>query len=104
MRNRRAKTARRRARSTSRTLGELLYERETEIRQPRPERGHGRDRRRHPRAVIALNVVLILRLSRAQSDELGNTQLDVIRSDLEDTITEAETDVLRVAMGAEQLM
>lgn len=55
-------------------------------------------------AVIAMNVALILNLSRDQSDEIGNTQLDVIRSDLQDTITEAETRVLRVAIGAEQLM
>ncbi len=55
-------------------------------------------------AVIAVNTTLILKLSHAQSDELGNTQLDVIRSDLEDTINGAVTDVLRVAMGAEQLM
>ena len=55
-------------------------------------------------AVIAIDIVLIARLSRAQSDALGNTQLDVIRSDLEDTITEAQTNVLRVAMSAEQLM
>ena len=54
--------------------------------------------------VIAIDVISILNLSRAQSDELGNTQLDVIRSDLEDTITEAQTNVLHVAMGAEQLM
>ena len=54
--------------------------------------------------VIAIDASLILRLSRARSDELGNTQLDVIRSDLEDTITGAETALLRVAMGAEQLM
>ena len=33
--------------------------------------------------VIAVNVTLILNLSRAQNDELGNTQLDVIRSDLQ---------------------
>ena len=54
--------------------------------------------------VIVVNVALIVRLSRAQSDELGNTQLDVIRSDLEDTLTQAQTDLLRVTMGAEQLM
>ena len=55
-------------------------------------------------AVIGVNAALILNISNAQSDEIGNTQLDVIRSDLEDTITEAETGVLRVAIGAEQLM
>ncbi len=55
-------------------------------------------------AVIAMNVAVILNLSSAQSDEIGNTQLDVIHSDLQDTITEAETNVLRVAIDAEQLM
>ena len=55
-------------------------------------------------AVIAIDIISILNLSRVQSDELGNTQLDVIRSDLEDTITEAETNILRVAIGAGQLM
>lgn len=55
-------------------------------------------------AVIAMNVTLILNFSNAQSEEIGNTQLDVIRSDLQETITEAETGVLYVAMGAEQLM
>ncbi len=55
-------------------------------------------------AVIAMNAALILNLSNAQSEEIGNTQLDVIRSDLQDTITEAQTELLRVAIGAEQLM
>ena len=55
-------------------------------------------------AVIAMNVALILNMTSAQSDAIGNTQLDVIRSDLQDTITEAETNVLRAALGAEQLM
>lgn len=52
-------------------------------------------------AVILANVALILKLSGAQSEEIGNTQLQVIRSDLEDAISQAETDVLRVAFGAE---
>ena len=55
-------------------------------------------------AVTVTNVTLILNLSRTQHDEIGNTQLDVIRSDLQDTITEAETNILHVAIGAEQLM
>ena len=55
-------------------------------------------------AVIAMNAALILNLSNAQSEEIGNTHLDVIRSDLQETITEAETELLRVAIGAEQLM
>ena len=53
-------------------------------------------------AVIAMNAVLILNFSNAQSEEIGDIQLDIIRSDLQDTIIDAETDVLRVAIGAEQ--
>lgn len=49
-------------------------------------------------AVIAMNAALILNLSNAQSEEIGNTQLDVIRSDLQDTITEAQTELLRVEL------
>lgn len=55
-------------------------------------------------AVIVVDAVLILGLSNTQSDELGNTQLDVIRADLEDTLIEAQANVLHVAMGAEQLL
>ena len=55
-------------------------------------------------AVIALNVTQILRLSHAQSEEIGNTQLEVISNELQDTITGAETDLLRVAISAENLM
>lgn len=54
--------------------------------------------------VIMMNVALILNVTRSQADKIGNTQLDVIRSDLESTITEAETSVLRVSMEADALM
>ena len=55
-------------------------------------------------AVIFMNVTLILSQTSAQANEIGNIQLDVIRGDLQDTITAAETDVLRVAIAAEQFM
>ena len=55
-------------------------------------------------AVITMNIRQILSLSNARSDEIGTIQLDVIRSELQDIITEAETNVLRVAIGAEQLL
>ncbi|MBR4545755.1 MAG: response regulator [Oscillibacter sp.] len=55
-------------------------------------------------AVIFMNVTLILNQTAAQSDKIGNIQLDVIRGDLQETITAAETDVLRVAIAAEQFM
>ena len=55
-------------------------------------------------AVIIMNVSLILNLNSTQSDEIGNVQLEVIRSDLENAISEAETNVLRVAIGAEQAL
>lgn len=55
-------------------------------------------------AVILTNVALILNLSNEQSNEIGNIQLDVIRGNLQETLNAAETNVQRVALGAEQLM
>ena len=54
--------------------------------------------------VIAVNVVLILDLTRTQSDEIGRIQLDVIRSELQDTLLSAEADLLHTAIRAEQLI
>ena len=55
-------------------------------------------------AVIAMNVLLNQALTSAQEDEIGNVRLDVIRSDLEDTISQAETSLLHVAIEAEKLL
>lgn len=55
-------------------------------------------------AVLVINVLLIMNISNTQSDKLGNTQLDVIKSELQDTITEAEANLLHTSIGAEQLM
>ena len=52
----------------------------------------------------AVNVALILNLSRTQSNEIGRSQLDVIRSNLQDTLSSAEADLLHTAIRAEQLI
>ena len=54
--------------------------------------------------VIAANITLIRGISRSQSDRIGNTQLDVIRGELQDTITQAETDLLRVSMDVSRML
>ena len=55
-------------------------------------------------AVIVVNITLIQGLNRSQTDRIGNIRLDVIRGDLEDTITSAENNLLRVAVDAENLL
>ena len=53
---------------------------------------------------VAINVALMLNLTRAQADEIGRIQLDVIRSDLQDTLSSAEANLLHTAIRAEQLI
>ena len=55
-------------------------------------------------AVIVVNITLIQGLNRSQADRIGNIRLDVIRGDLEDTITAAENNLLRVSVEAENLL
>ena len=55
-------------------------------------------------AAIVLNAALLLNLTRAQSDELGRIRLDVIRSNLQDTLATAEAELLHAALRAEQLI
>ena len=54
--------------------------------------------------VIILNVSLTYNLTTVQSNEIGNIQLEIIRSDLQDTISNAEANVLRAALNAQQLL
>lgn len=54
--------------------------------------------------VIALNVRLIFQMATNQTEEIGQTQLDVIRSDFQGALQETEGTTLRVAMEAEQLL
>ena len=55
-------------------------------------------------AVIVVNLSMILDLSGEKSDTMGNIRLDVIRSDLQETVKEAENKLLLVQMGAEELL
>ena len=54
--------------------------------------------------VVVINVVLILNLTRTQADEIGRIQLDVIRGELQDTLSSAEANLLHTAIRAEQLI
>ena len=54
--------------------------------------------------VIGMDVSQIQSLSRTQSDELGRIQLDIIRSDLQDTLASAEANLLHIAIRAERLI
>lgn len=53
---------------------------------------------------VLINAVLILNLTRTQSDEIGRIQLDVIRGELQDTLSSAEANLLNTAIRAEQLI
>ena len=53
---------------------------------------------------VVINAALILNLTRTQSDEIGRIQLDIIRSDLQDTLSSAEANLLHTAIRAEQLI
>ncbi|MBR0260179.1 MAG: response regulator [Selenomonadaceae bacterium] len=54
--------------------------------------------------VIELNVRLIFQMTSNQTEEIGQMQLEVIRSDFQGSLQEAESTTLRVAMEAEQLL
>ncbi len=54
--------------------------------------------------VIAINVRLIFRMTSNQTEEIGQTQLEVIRSEFQGTLYRAEGATLRMAMEAEQLL
>ena len=54
--------------------------------------------------VIELNVRLIFQMTSNQTEEIGKMQLEVIRSDFQGTLQEAENATLRVATEAEQLL
>ena len=54
--------------------------------------------------VIGINVRLIFRMTANQTEEIGQTQLEVIRSDFQGTLYQAEGATLRMATEAEQLL
>lgn len=54
--------------------------------------------------VVTLNVRLIFQMTSNQAEEIGQTQLEVIRSEFQGIIYQAEDATTRVAMEAEQLL
>ena len=54
--------------------------------------------------VIVMNDRLIFQITSNQTEEIGRTQLEVIRSDFQGTLQTAEGATLRMAMEAEQLI
>ncbi|MBR6274566.1 MAG: hypothetical protein IKR27_06110, partial [Lachnospiraceae bacterium] len=54
--------------------------------------------------LIMMNIRLVSDVLSEKTDEIGTIQLDGIRSDLQDTLSSAETSLMKVAIGAEQLL
>ena len=54
--------------------------------------------------VIAMNIRLIFQMTLRQTEEIGQMQLEIIRSDLQETIAKAEGVTVRMAMLSEQLI
>ena len=54
--------------------------------------------------VIVLNDRLIFEITSNQTEEIGHTQLEVIRSDFQGTLQMSEDSTLRMAMESEQLI
>ena len=54
--------------------------------------------------IIALNVKLIFEMTSKQTEEIGQMQLERIRSELQGQLTDAERTLLRVALNAEQML
>ena len=54
--------------------------------------------------VIVMNDRLIFEITSNQTEEIGQTQLEVIRSDFQGTLQAAEDATLRMAIEAEQMI
>ena len=54
--------------------------------------------------VIAMNVRLIFRITSTQAEDIGQMQLEVIRSDLQSVISTAENTISQVALESERLL
>ena len=54
--------------------------------------------------VIAMNVNLIFQMTSDKTEQIGKMQLEVIRSDLQDTITKAENVTIQAALESEQML
>ena len=54
--------------------------------------------------ILALNLVFIFRLTANQTEQLGQMQLDQIRGELQEILSNADRTILRVAASAEQML
>ena len=54
--------------------------------------------------VIFMNVRLIFQMTSNQAEEIGQAQLEIIRSDFQDTLQTAENTTMKLAMETEQLL
>ena len=54
--------------------------------------------------VIFMNVHLIFQMTANQAEEIGQAQLEIIRSDFQDTLQTAENTTMKLAMETEQLL
>ena len=54
--------------------------------------------------VIATNVRLIFRITSTQAEEIGQMQLEAIRSDLQGVISTAENTTTQIALESEKLL
>ena len=54
--------------------------------------------------VIAMNIRLIFQMTSNQTEEIGQMQLEIIRSDLQGTITHAESVIVKLSMESEQMI
>lgn len=53
--------------------------------------------------IIAMNFRLIYRMTSEQTEEIGEIQIESIKGNLQETLSDAENALMRVAMGVEQL-
>ena len=54
--------------------------------------------------IVALNIIFIFNMTAEQTEKLGQMQLEIIRSDLQGSIDNAERMTLREAVRAERLL
>ena len=55
-------------------------------------------------SVIAMNALMIFRLTSTQSNKIGGMLLESIRHELQDNVSNAERNILQLEIGAEQLL
>ncbi len=54
--------------------------------------------------VMSINISLVYTTSTSQTEEIGTVQLNIVKSDLQETLSEAESSLLKYSMSVEQLL